>query len=63
MDEVYFRVETAEDNHVRISAKGSDEQIIQLLIDGICAFAAKSQSNLKAKEVVRIIDQELEEWE
>lgn len=42
MDEAYFKVETAEDNHVRISAKGSDEQIIQLLIDGICAFAAKS---------------------
>ena len=63
MDEAYFRVETAEDNHVRISAKGSDEQIIQLLIDGICAFAAKSQSNLTAKEIVRIINEELQEWE
>ena len=56
-------VKTAEENHVRISAKGSEEQISKLLIVGICAFAAKSQSNLKAKEVVRIIDQELEEWE
>ena len=63
MDEEYFRVETEEENHVRISEKGSDEQIIQLLIDGICAFAAKSQSNLKAKEIVRIINEELQDWE
>ena len=59
----YFKIETTDDNHVRVSAMGNDEQIIQLFIDGICAFAAKAQSSLKAKEVVRIIDQELEEWE
>ena len=61
-----FHIDTKEvDGQARVSikAKGSDEEILQMLLDGICAFAAQSQHELKPSQIIKLLGDSLEEWE
>lgn len=46
---------------VTIAAQGELDDIVDMLIDVICAMAGEFE--VTAKSIVKVIDNELEEWE
>ena len=50
-------------DRVAIKVKGNDEEVMQMLLDVICAFAAKAQHELTPRQIVKMLNDQLTEFE
>lgn len=61
---LHVDVTTKDDkDKVAIRVKGTDEEVIQMLLDTICAFAAKAQHELTPRQIVKMLNDQLMEFE
>lgn len=61
---LHVDVTTKDDrNRIAIKVKGTDEEVMQMLLDAICAFAAKTQHELTTRQIVKILNEHLTEYE
>lgn len=61
---LHVDVTTKDDkDRVAIRVKGTDEEVLQMLLDTICAFAAKAQHELTPKQIVKLLGEQLTDFE
>lgn len=51
------------DDKVSVKAKGTDDEIVQMIMDAICALSAKGQYGLSPRTIIKTLNDSLEEWE
>lgn len=57
----FIHIDVDEEDNVNIDAQGDINEIVMMVVDVLCATAG--QFEIPAKEIVKAIDNELEDWE
>ena len=57
----FIHIDVDEEDNVNIDAQGDVNEIVLMIVDVLCATAG--QFEIPAKDIVKAIDNELEDWE
>lgn len=57
----FIHIDVDEEDNVNIDAQGDVNEIVMMIVDVLCATAG--QFEIPAKDIVKAIDNELEDWE
>lgn len=57
----FIHIDVDEKDNVNIDVQGDVNEIVMMIVDVLCATAG--QFEIPAKEIVKAIDNELEDWE
>ena len=57
----FIHIDVDEEDNVNIDAQGDVNEIVMMIVDILCATAG--QFEIPAKDIVKAIDNELEDWE
>ena len=57
----FIHIDVDEEDNVNIDVQGDVNEIVMMIVDVLCATAG--QYEIPAKEIVKAIDNELEDWE
>lgn len=57
----FIHIDVDEEDNVNIDAQGDINEIVMMIVDVLCATAG--QFEIPAKDIVKAIDNELEDWE
>ena len=57
----FIHIDVDEEDNVNIDVQGDVNEIVMMIVDVLCATAG--QFEIPAKDIVKAIDNELEDWE
>lgn len=57
----FIHIDVDKEDNVNIDAQGDVNEIVMMIVDVLCATAG--QFEIPAKDIVKAIDNELEDWE
>lgn len=57
----FIHIDVDEEDNVNIDAQGDVNEIVMMIVDVLCATAG--QFEIPAKDIVKAVDNELEDWE